>query len=265
MAYDGEWLEGYGLAPKPGYENPDSGDLLPIGCAQSLISLELGQCLLRASRNLPYRLDAPLEIPRGDSIIWLRKALLLPQCSQNYREWMGAIDPCESPIEAVAFLGLCASLAIAEIPLLVTKAGEVPKLPVLDDRMVVSQIALQEPADKYRIDIALHFNCRMGRNLYRHNVAIECDGFEYHSSPLQRAHDDAKERDLLASGFSVFRFTGREIWNDAQRCTQETTKNLLRYGRRLIDGPKPKVAYQIRETAEGLPVHLNGEFTADCK
>lgn len=166
-------------------------------------------------------------------------------------------------IEAVAFLGLCASLSIAEIPLLVTKAGEVPKLPVLDDRMVVTQIALQEPVDKYRIDITLHFNCRLGRNLYRHNVAIECDGFEYHSSPLQLAHDDAKERDLLASGFSVFRFTGKEIWNDAQRCTQQITKNLLRYCRRLIDGPRPKVAAQIRERAEGLPVQLGIEPTAD--
>jgi very-short-patch-repair endonuclease len=263
MAYDGEWLEGYGLAPEPEYENPASGGLLPIGCAESLISLELGQCLIQASRNLPYRLDAPLEIPRGDSIIWLRKVLLSPVCVPNYREWMGLINPCESPIEAVAFLGLCAALSIAEIPLLVTKAGEVPKLPVLDDRMVVAQIALQEPVDKYRIDIALHFNCRLGGNLYRHNVAIECDGFEYHSSPLQLAHDDAKERDLLASGFSVFRFTGKDIWNDAQPCTQQITKNLLSYCRRLIDGPRPNVAYQIRERSEGLPVQLGMEPTAN--
>jgi very-short-patch-repair endonuclease len=263
MAYDGEWLEGYGLAPEPGYENPTSGDLLPIGCAESLILLELGQCLIQASRNLPYRLDAPLEIPRGDSIIWLRKALLLPLCAQNYREWMSLIDPCESPLEAVAFLGLCASLSIAEIPLLVTKAGEVPKLPVLADRMVVAQLTLQEPADKYRIDIALHFNCRLGGNLYRHNIAIECDGIEYHSSPLQLAHDDAKERDLSASGFSVFRFGGKEIWNNAQRCSQQITNNLLRYCRSLIDGPRPRVAYQIRERAEHVPLRLGIEPTAD--
>ena len=264
MAYEGEWLEGYGLAPEPGYESPTpSEELLPIGCAESLTSFELGRCLIQASRDLPYRLDAPLEIPRGNSILWLRKALLLPVCIQSYRQWMELSAPCESPIEVVAFLALCTSLVIAEIPILVTKAGEVPKLPVLADRMVVAQITLQEPADIYRIDIALHFNCRLGENLYRHNVAIECDGIEYHSSPLQLAHDDAKERYLLASGFSVFRFGGKEIWNDAQRCSQQITTNLLRYCRRLIDGPRPRVAYQISERAEGLPVQLGIEPTAD--
>ena len=211
MAYPGEWLSGYGLAPEFGSEErfdfkESTTDLLHIGSAESLISFELAHCLIHASRNLTYRVDAPLEIPRGDSITWLRKSLLLPVCVNKYRDSMEMIDPCESPLEAVSFLGLCASLSIAEIPVIVTKSGEVPALPILDDRMTVAQVVLQEPADKYRIDIALHFNCRLGKNLYRQNIAIECDGADYHSSPIQLAYDETKDRELTASGYSVDSF-----------------------------------------------------------
>jgi len=71
MAYPGEWLEGYGLAPEPGAEEPSNGELLPFSCRESLISLELAECLMRASSNLSYRADAPLEIPRSRSIVLL--------------------------------------------------------------------------------------------------------------------------------------------------------------------------------------------------
>lgn len=158
---------------------------------------------------------------------------------------MELTGPCESPIEAMSFLGLCVSLSLSEIPLLVTKPGEVPVLPSLVDRMVIAQLVLQEPADKYRIDIALHFNCRLGRNLYRHNLAIECDGLEYHSSPVQLAHDAAKDRYLSALGFSVHRLTGKEVWNNARHCNQRITNSLLRFCRQLIDGPLPKAVHQV--------------------
>lgn len=250
MAFPGEYLVGYGLAPEFGsdegfYPRESDTDLLPIGCNKSLISLELGQCLIHASRNLPYRSDAPLELPRGDSIVWLRKALLSPACINNYREWIGCIDPCESPIEAVAFLGLCVSLSLAEIPLLIAKPNGIPALPLLEDRMVVAQVVLQEPADRYRIDAALHFNCRLGNKFYRHNLAIECDGLEYHSSPLQIAHDNAKDKDLAAMGFSVHRFTGKDIWNNGRRCCQPIVRSLLNFCRQLIEGPLPEAVHQV--------------------
>lgn len=169
-----------------------------------------------------------------------RKALLLPACMGQYRAWMDATDPCESPVEATAFLSLCASLSLAEIPLAITRPGEIPKLPDLADSMVLAQVTLQEPAEEYRIDIAVHFNCRLGANLYCRDLAIECDGTEYHSSPVQRARDDMKSRVLTGLGYSVFRFSGTEVWNQAPDCNERIMTNLRRFCGQLINGPLPK-------------------------
>jgi very-short-patch-repair endonuclease len=216
--------------------------LLPFGCAESLISFELAECLIRASRNLPYRLDAPLEIPRSLSVVWLRKALLHSACVEQYRTWTNATEPCESPVEAVGFLSLCTSLAMAGFPLAVTAAGESPQLPKLADRMTLAQVVLQEPADDYRIDIAVHFNCRVGRHIYCRDLAIECDGALFHNTPAQRAHDDTKSAFLADLGFSVFRFTGTEIWNDAPERIRRIIASLRGFCGQLIHGILPEPA-----------------------
>lgn len=54
---------------------------------------------------------------------------------------------------------------------------------------------------KYRIDIALP----------SYNIAIECDGKEYHSTPEQKAHDRRKNNYLRRHGWRVLRFSGRDI------------------------------------------------------
>jgi|GEM_PF-6633595 very-short-patch-repair endonuclease len=249
MAYPGEWLEGYGLAPEPGFEEPSNGELLPIGCPESLVSLELAECLIHASRNLPYRSDRPVDIPRGKSIVRLRKALLDPFCVEHYRGWMKVAEACESPVEAVAFLSLCASLATAEFPLAVTTPGVIPELPELADRMTLAQVVLQEPADDYRIDIALHFNCRLGKHIYSCDLAIECDGLEFHSSPIQRARDETKSQFLANAGFSVFRISGAEIWNAAAKHDQRMITTLRRFCGQLIHGMLPEpVESRIKAT-----------------
>jgi very-short-patch-repair endonuclease len=242
MAYPGEWLEGYGLASDPATAEPSNGELLPIGCGESLISLELAECLTSASRNLPYHTDAPLEIPRSRSVVWLRKALLRSACMQEYRAWMKAAEACESPIETVGFLCLCASLAIGGFPMTVTAPGESPQLPELADRMTLAQIVLQEPADDYRIDLALHFNCRLGKHIFCRDLAIECDGIEFHSTPMQRAHDDAKSKFLVDVGFSVLRFSGAETWNEAPELNQKIIRGLRRFCGQLIHGNLPDPA-----------------------
>lgn len=53
-------------------------------------------------------------------------------------------------------------------------------------------------------------------------VSIECDGHEFHERTKEQAtHDRKRDRIFQAEGLPVFRFTGREIVNDAARCARE--------------------------------------------
>lgn len=59
----------------------------------------------------------------------------------------------------------------------------------------------QVKCGRYRIDIAIP----------RYNLAIECDGKKYHSTPKQRAHDRKKNAHLRKEGWKVLRFSGSQI------------------------------------------------------
>lgn len=49
-------------------------------------------------------------------------------------------------------------------------------------------------------------------------LLIECDGRDFHCSPEQRAHDAKKDRAALDRGYLTMRFTGSEIFRDADAC-----------------------------------------------
>ena len=44
-------------------------------------------------------------------------------------------------------------------------------------------------------------------------IALECDGYDYHSSALQKKNDDIRTRKLKINGWKeVFRYSGSEIY-----------------------------------------------------
>jgi very-short-patch-repair endonuclease len=51
-------------------------------------------------------------------------------------------------------------------------------------------------------------------------VVIEADG-ALHYHPLQREHDGVRDEALRVAGYRVFRFTGTQIYADADRCIEE--------------------------------------------
>lgn len=65
-------------------------------------------------------------------------------------------------------------------------------------------VRTQVPCGRYSIDIALP----------AYNLAIECDGKAYHSTPKQKAHDRRKDRYLKENGWKVLRFSGSRITKD---------------------------------------------------
>ncbi|MCU4118425.1 endonuclease domain-containing protein [Variovorax sp. N23] len=52
-------------------------------------------------------------------------------------------------------------------------------------------------------------------------LVVELDGHEYHSTRDQLEKDAVRQRYLSRAGYTVIRFTGREIHRDAQQCVSE--------------------------------------------
>jgi len=58
-------------------------------------------------------------------------------------------------------------------------------------------------------------------------IAIEIDGHEYHKTKEQRAHDNQREREIklaLPTNWTLIRFTGSEIFQNADLCVEEVLK-----------------------------------------
>lgn len=50
-------------------------------------------------------------------------------------------------------------------------------------------------------------------------IVIECDGHDFHEKTKEQAQNDkARDRNLQAAGFRVYRFTGSEIWKTEGKC-----------------------------------------------
>lgn len=73
----------------------------------------------------------------------------------------------------------------------------------------------------YSLDFAKIITDRKtGRKVLK--VAIELDGYDYHSSKEQRNHDSQRDRQLMAEGWQVIHFTGSQINRNVNRCVEET-------------------------------------------
>lgn len=67
----------------------------------------------------------------------------------------------------------------------------------------------------YRIDLTIG------------NIAIECDGKAFHSSPAQKKYDKKRTSYLYRHGYkSVLRFTGSEINRNVNECVYRIEKKL---------------------------------------
>jgi very-short-patch-repair endonuclease len=71
----------------------------------------------------------------------------------------------------------------------------------------------------YYADLAL---CIWLKNDSTVNLAIECDGHEFHEKTKKQAqYDRQRERAITAAGYTVIRFTGSEIFKDPYKCADE--------------------------------------------
>jgi len=128
------------------------------------------------------------------------------------------------------------AISLTESPIEALFAGELATSPSFgvcrtkppQEEFSRGRIALvpQQPAGRFRIDIAAFL---LDQNGKFHQIAIECDGHAWHSSPAQIARDTRRDEWLVAAGWCVWRYRGWAIhhhWADAVDEAEEAIRNL---------------------------------------
>lgn len=76
-------------------------------------------------------------------------------------------------------------------------------------------IETQAPVLKYRVDFLIPTPGPA-------KLVVECDGHNFHErTKEQAAHDRTRDRAMTEVGFTVFRFTGSEIYRDPVKCAKQ--------------------------------------------
>lgn len=52
-------------------------------------------------------------------------------------------------------------------------------------------------------------------------LIVEIDGIKYHSDTQSMIRDREKDRDALIAGFQTVRFTGKDIWDNPEKCVNQ--------------------------------------------
>ena len=83
----------------------------------------------------------------------------------------------------------------------------------------------QQQIGDYRVDFYIEYLTLCDGKTSK--VIVECDGHDFHEKTKEQAQKDKKrDRVLQSYGYSVFRFTGSEIWSDPFKCAKFVIKHL---------------------------------------
>lgn len=137
-----------------------------------------------------------------------------------------SLERCESPIEKLLAAAFVAPAACREfdtrLELLNPPSGKIEhcQAPPIDGVFMWQQISI----GPYRVDFLL--DSYPGRNL--RPLVVECDGHDFHERTKEQAQrDKARDRFLVGRGYRVLRFTGSEIFADAEEAAHQALKILL--------------------------------------
>lgn len=115
------------------------------------------------------------------------------------------IEDCESPIEAALFRGFVARYLYNRTWRF---ASYTPRVPI--ETEYSATVHIQHRVKHYRLDFAIEVRLPNGSIRW---IAVECDGHDFHErTPEQATRDKKRDRDLSLEGFTVLRFTGKEIY-----------------------------------------------------
>lgn len=95
---------------------------------------------------------------------------------------------------------------------------------------MITGMLMQVPILGYRADFVFYAISAVpgGEDKWlRLPLVVECDGHDFHERTKQQAkRDRARDREMMAAGYRVMRFTGSEIWRDPGACADEALRFL---------------------------------------
>lgn len=125
----------------------------------------------------------------------------------------GLLEDITSPIEQVMF-GLLISMDIKKRGFFMEWATPELETAITTGRTPYDCIEIipQAKIGSYSVDFLIVFYTNKNK---RWEVAIECDGHDFHEKTKQQAAKDKKrDREITAEGITILHFTGSEIWKD---------------------------------------------------
>lgn len=127
-------------------------------------------------------------------------------------KWERRLGCCESPIESAFLAQFCAAAVEWGYAL-----GRSPKPWTI-------AVKPQAWVDRFRVDFIITYDF-FGSII---EVAVECDGHDFHERTKQQAaRDRARDRALQSVGYDIFRFTGSELNHDARACATEVLDRIM--------------------------------------
>lgn len=119
-----------------------------------------------------------------------------------------------SPIEGIFFAALW---NIAQL-----ESGHTPVVTAEPDFWVVG-VTAQVKIEKYRVDFLLTVKNNSSGALKR--LVVECDGHDFHERTKDQARKDrSRDRRLQELGYTVYRFTGAELYGDPVKCAHDVLR-----------------------------------------
>lgn len=143
----------------------------------------------------------------------------------TYEVFGRCVDRAESHIERLFVIALLFSGKFTFRPVANRANCEIAEN---DDGLVLGQ---QVPIAAYRLDFAFKRRGAIRR------VAVECDGRMFHTSPEQVERDKVRDRNLLALGWSVVRFSAKELIGDPIGCAGEAIALAMKLSVPLVPAP----------------------------
>ena len=128
--------------------------------------------------------------------------------------YLSCLSLCESPIEQVMLAGL-AFMYVQDSDSFPNAIHDIQSGDPWPDRPVV--IAPQFNIARYRLDFLVHIQTASGIR----QIAVECDGRQYHSNIQDRQNDADRDAYLAALGIKTIRYTGSWIYKNASRVADE--------------------------------------------
>ena len=136
-------------------------------------------------------------------------------------DWSRGITPADrSPIEILMGLALHSKF--------------------LDGYMGV-QIEHEKEIGPYRVDFFISNQEGNLKESEKSRIVIECDGHDFHEKNKEQVkRDKRRDRFLQSQGFTVFRYSGSEIWENAEKLADEIESFIVNkiYPKKVIENAK---------------------------